>query len=352
MAKIIGQVESLKSLKAELINRNVKRFSSVGDINRFIKDFPKEKQNILKYHEDSLIKELKQKNDRIFENEKKVEVVKDFESFKLNARIEKYIKSKSVLENKRGFFIIEVIAFIRKKILKRKIAYLQDNFDRIINKYFRKIKKEIDQDTNNVRYLSENKQKVILERSSPEIDKIEHEKKTVDELRTIIAGAVGESLVEKEIRKLSDDFTLINDYRLNFKPPIFNKKTKDRIFSIQLDHLLVSQSGIFILETKNWSKKSIQSLDLRSPVDQIIRTSYAMFIVANNNISLNKHHWGKKQIPIRSVIVMINEKPKFDFKYVKIKQLKELNRYIEYFEPIFSRDEVESIANSLIRIRN
>ncbi|MDX5585446.1 MAG: nuclease-related domain-containing protein, partial [Aureibaculum sp.] len=165
-------------------------------------------------------------------------------------------------------------------------------------------------------------------------------------------GAVGESLVEKEIGKLSDDYTLINDYSLKFKPPIFNKKTNDRIYSIQLDHLLVSQAGIFILETKNWSKQSINSLDLRSPVDQIIRTSYALFVVANNKIHLDKHHWGAKQIPIRSIIVMIHAKPKEEFKYVKIKLLKELNSYIEYFDPILSRSEVESVANSLIRKSN
>ena len=32
-----------------------------------------------------------------------------------------------------------------------------------------------------------------------------------------------------------------------------DKTEKDRIFSIQIDHLLLSNSGIFIIETKNWS---------------------------------------------------------------------------------------------------
>ncbi len=49
---------------------------------------------------------------------------------------------------------------------------------------------------------------------------------------------------------------------------------------------------------------------------------------------------------------MINEKPNEEFKYVKIKQLKELNSYIERFDLILSKDEVESIANFLIRQRN
>ena len=352
MARIIGQVESLKSLRSELNRRNISRFSSVGDISRFIKEFPKEKQNILKCHEQLLIEELKQKSERIIENEKRVELVRNEETINLNTRIEDYIKRKSYLENRRRFFISNLIAFFKRKNLNKKITYLQDNYDLIINQSVRELKKKIYHDTNSLNYLSENKQKEIIDRSSPEIEKLEFAKNSIDELRTLIAGAVGESLVEKEISKLSDDFTLINDYSLKFKPPIYNKKTKDRIYSIQLDHLLVSRSGLFILETKNWSKESIKSLDLRSPVEQIIRTSYALFIVANNEIHLNKHHWGAKQIPIRSIIVMINEKPKAEFKYVKIKQLNELNSYIEYFDPILSREEVESVAKSLIRQRN
>jgi len=352
MAKIIGQVESLKSLRTELNKRNIYRFNSVGDINRFNREFTNEKQNIFKSHEDLLNEEIKQKTNRIIENENKLELAKNDELIKLNTRIDNYKERKLILERRRVFLIGKVIVYFKIKKLKRKIAYLQDNFDQIINDSLRSIKKEIYDDSRRLKYISENKPKVILERSKDEIAEIEYAKKNVDELRTLISGAIGESLVEKEIRKLSDDYILINDYRMKFKPPIYNKKTDDRIYSIQLDHLLVSKSGIFILETKNWSKRSINSLDLRSPVDQIIRTSYALFRVVNSKIQLNKHHWGTKQIPIRNIIVMIKEKPKNEFKYVKIRQLKELNNYLKYFDPIFSQSEVDSVASYLVEKRN
>ena len=71
MAKIIGQVESLKSLRTELNKRNIYRFNSVGDINWFNSEFTNEKQNILKSHEDLLNGEIKQKTNRIIENENK-----------------------------------------------------------------------------------------------------------------------------------------------------------------------------------------------------------------------------------------------------------------------------------------
>ena len=82
----------------------------------------------------------------------------------------------------------------------------------------------------------------------------------VDGLYALIAGAIGENSTVNELQKLSDNYYLINDFSAKFNPPIYNKKDKDRIFSVQIDHLLICQSGVFLLETKNWSKKSIKSL--------------------------------------------------------------------------------------------
>ncbi|MDB9800159.1 NERD domain-containing protein, partial [bacterium] len=201
-------------------------------------------------------------------------------------------------------------------------------------------------------YYLEKKEKIILERGSQDTKELAFTKEVVEELYNLIAGAVGENLVVKEIQKLPDEYFLFNNFSMEFNPPIFNRKENDRIYSIQIDHLLVSNSGIFILETKNWSKESIKNLDLRSPIKQITRTSYALFVLLNSeseydDINLHDHHWGNKQIPIRNIIVMINEKPNEKFKYVKVKTLNELNGYVTYFEPIFNNAEVESISNYL-----
>ncbi len=179
----------------------------------------------------------------------------------------------------------------------------------------------------------------------------------VEGLQSLIAGAIGENLVEKELKKLSDKFILINDFSIEFESPIYYKKENETIFSIQIDHLLVTNSGIFNIETKNWSKKSIESLDLRSPVKQIMRASHALFVTLNRDrkrrgINFKRHHWGDKQLPLRNIIVMINERPKEKFKYVQVKTLNELNRYITYFEQIFNDSEVKSISEYLKMIKN
>jgi len=44
---------------------------------------------------------------------------------------------------------------------------------------------------------------------------------------------------------------------------------------------------------------------------------------------------------------MTNEKPKEEFKHVKVLSLKELNGYIKYFDQTFNETEVKSIFDYL-----
>ena len=151
----------------------------------------------------------------------------------------------------------------------------------------------------------------------------------------------------KEIKKLSDDYALINDFNLSFSRPIFYKKQNQRIYSVQIDHLLISKAGIFVIETKNWSKSSVNTISLRSPIEQIERSNFALYVYISENITLNEHHWGEQRVPIRNLIVMINNKPRGQFKYVSVKLLRELNDYIKYFEPVLTDKQFNRIVTEL-----
>ena len=96
-------------------------------------------------------------------------------------------------------------------------------------------------------------------------------------------------------------------------------------------------------------------MSLRSPVEQVKRTSFALFYLLNNersnyHLRLNQHHWGDKKIPIKNLIVLTSTKPKEEFQYVKILTIDELIGYIKYFKPIFSPDETKSIADMILHI--
>jgi len=292
MTIVAGKIEPLKKLK-EILNENgITRFNSIGEINTFINNYESEKKEIPKIIKKTLDEEI--------------------------TKLEE--TSKQTIEKSNKNLFNKILYYLKIKILTNKKSTLEKKFEKIISKRCTKSYKELD-----------------------------FTKEVVDGLYTLIAGAVGENSTVNELQKLSDSYYLINDFSVEFNPPIYNKKENDRIFSIQIDHLLICQSGVFLLETKNWSKHSIKNLDLRSPVEQILRTSYALFVLLNSetNISLARHHWGSKKIPIRNIIVMINEKPKEEFKHVKVLSLNELNGYIKYFDPIFNDTEVKSIFDYL-----
>lgn len=292
MTIVSGKIEPLKKLK-EILNENgITRFNSIGEINTFIKNYDSEKKEIPKTIKNSLDEEIKQLEET----------------------------SKQAIEKSNKNLFNKILFYLKVKILTDKKLTLEKNYE-----------------------------KVISTRCMESYRELDFTKDIIDGLYTLIAGAIGENSVVNELKKLSDNYYLINDFSVEFNPPIYNKKENDRIFSVQIDHLLICQSGVFLLETKNWSKKSIKNLDLRSPVEQILRTSYALFVLLNSesNISLARHHWGSKKISIRNIIVMTNEKPKEEFKHVKVLSLNKLNGYIKYFDHIFSEAEVENIFNYL-----
>ena len=153
---------------------------------------------------------------------------------------------------------------------------------------------------------------------------------------------------------LLDDYFLINDFSVSFSPAIYNRKENDYIGSVQI---LVGPSGLFVIETKNWSEKSLKNLSLRSPVEQIKRSSFALFYLLNNEMSkyylhLDRHHWGKKKVPIKNLIVLTTVQPKEEFQYVKILTVNELVCYVTYFKPVFSSTETDRIAEMIYELTN
>jgi hypothetical protein len=65
---------------------------------------------------------------------------------------------------------------------------------------------------------------------------------------------------------------------------IFFNAMNQRI-SVQIDHLLVSPFGVFLIETKNWSDQSLNNLSLRSPVQQIKELSCTQLLAIITGVS-------------------------------------------------------------------
>lgn len=359
MTVVEGQIASLKKLTEVLREKGITRFNSVGDINRFVNNYETEKQQLrsrLEAELDAGIQAMRSSLTRYQQDCEELTASIRNEITHTLQELDAEIKRAKDKSARSLFYSILYCLKIRR--LSRRRSKLERNSESIIKKKTRAMEDKVRRLQSEIADCLMHRTDIILERYRKCSQDLVHTKEVVDGLHTLIAGAIGENAVVNVLKQLSDDYYLFNDFSLDFNPPIYNKKEGDRIFSIQIDHLLVCQSGVFILETKNWSKRSIESLDLRSPVTQIFRTNFALYVLLNsdsalNSIQLDRHHWGSKKIPIRNVIVMINERPKADFKHVKVLTLSELNGYIQYFEPLLSGPEVTRIFEylSILRLR-
>ena len=358
MALVYGQIESLKQIRKTLDQKGITRFNSIGDLNKFIKNYDNEKEEIFFKIEHDFDLELEVLQTKGIVLQRNYDTLKENAETKLKDRIGKLRQKCERLSSiQANNAIMELAYWYQLQFLLGEKFILEKSFNLIISIQTYRSKKSLKPIREKINALAANRQSIISTRCESKFKELEYTKNVVTDLNPLIAGAIGESLVEKELKKLSDTYVLFNDFSLVFKKPIYNKKENDRIFSIQIDHLLVTGAGIFNIETKNWSKESIARPDLRSPIKQIQRSSFAMFVILNHSEQgasriLRRHHWGEKKLPIWNIVAMINNKPKGEFKFVTIKKVNELNGYIDSFEPIFDDSEVKTISNYLNKIKN
>lgn len=62
-------------------------------------------------------------------------------------------------------------------------------------------------------------------------------------------GKNAEQQVSKVLRHLGSEYKVFDD--VMFKLPNYNKKSKDNIRTTQIDHIVVSPYGVFVIETKS-----------------------------------------------------------------------------------------------------
>jgi len=347
MARIIGKIESLKSLKSELENNGITRFNSVKGINDFLSNYNSERLVILNNASDKLEKEYFETNTNLKQRIQDKSEQINLETKKIDNQISILHTKIDSINAKDAHLLKKLISRIRLYFLRNQSNYFAKNKTKLISLTVNDITRNIKNDKHFIKKYETEKQKLIEKRSKSEIKKLEYTRNVLEDSKNLISGAIGENLVVKEIEKLSDDYVLINDFNLSFSRPIFYKKQNQRIYSVQIDHLLISKAGIFVIETKNWSKSSVNTISLRSPIEQIERSNFALFVYISENITLKEHHWGEQRVPIRNLIVMINNKPSGQFKYVSVKLLRELNDYIKYFEPVLTDKQFNKIVTEL-----
>ena len=358
MCRTYNMIGSLTTLKSHLEENNIHDFKSLKEVIDFRSSYSTFRQQLISNHEKLIEKEKTMLNTDLPQLDMSIEIQKQQAEQRLISEIDKLKQQLNFLTNDRSTNLFQKLTKnFRQWSYKRQLRHKEHNFDIEVIKSIDKLVDIRHAKSKRYQFIISQFNIAVEESSQTALSEIERKKSVIDKLSSFIYGALGEQKVVKTLEALSDEYFLINDFAVSFSPAIYNRQENDYIKSIQIDHLLVAPSGIFLIETKNWSEKSLENLSLRSPVQQIKRTSFVLFKLLNNEMSnyhlhLDKHHWGDKKISIRNLIVLTNTKPKEEFQYVKILTLNELLGYVNYFRPTFTNIETQRIADYLINVNN
>ncbi len=193
-----------------------------------------------------------------------------------------------------------------------------------------------------------------------EVDaKLSHIKKVIDRLVHLIEspeykGALGEIKMHKTLSYLPNTYYVFHDVKI--KMDKWLRYDGKPLYSAQLDHLVVGPTGVYVIETKNWSKEFISKnfqKDEYGPYEQIKRGSYVLYRHLNrlkygNVFQQFKYFIDNNNINVKSIIAIVDSKiPTNANTKARILFLNKVNNYILGNKEILSKEIIEIIAKNL-----
>ncbi len=356
MCTTYQKIGSLTTLKQQLEQQGIHEFRSLKEVMHFQKSYATLRQQLVAEHEKliaaekgSLVLELSRLAVELQQQKQESVIRLTHELEELKKRLERVESAAASSFFKRLLFAS------KRRDISHAIEYAEYYFDSKVAASVAVIEREQHQKNSRLQFIESQFNEAVEQSARQRLQELDRKNTVINSLNNYIYGALGEQKVVKVLEQLPDDYYLINDFSVTFSPALYNRKNDDYIMSVQIDHLLVGPSGVFIIETKNWSQQSMENLSLRSPIAQIRRASYALFYLLNSersyyHLELNGHHWGSKKIPLKSLIVLTRSKPTTEFQYVKVLTLEELLHHVRYLPPVFSSNEIKKIAERLLRI--
>jgi hypothetical protein len=155
-------------------------------------------------------------------------------------------------------------------------------------------------------------------------------------------GALGEEEVINTLRKLPDTYYILNEIHIKLTKGIRWNKYAEYVKSAQIDHVVIGETGVFLIETKNWKEMKLTSVH-NSPHKQIDRAGMLFWVIQQK-----RFHKPYKSF---NLVVTIQDLPKYNYKYVYQLPLVELNEFILTRKYQLKIREIEQIKNWLRNLR-
>jgi len=153
------------------------------------------------------------------------------------------------------------------------------------------------------------------------------------------AGAKGENKVIDKLSQLSNEYHVLCGVRIEL-PHFISYSGKKDLGSAQIDFVVVSKKGVYVIEVKNWSDDFVDQGDYFSPHEQAGRAGRLLWHVLKSWRSSPK---------VTSVILSIKGNIKYDpnYKVVFVTNINKINDFLENRQNALSLKEVEKIVKKL-----
>ena len=153
------------------------------------------------------------------------------------------------------------------------------------------------------------------------------------------AGAKGENQVIEKLSQLSDEYHVLCGVRIVLSHYISYNGEKN-LKSAQMDFVVVSKKGVYMIEVKNWSDSYVDQQNYFSPHEQAGRAGRLLWHVLKS--------W-RKAPRVTSVVLSIKGNIKYDpnYKVVFVASIKNINKFLENREDVLSEKEVKKIIKKL-----
>jgi len=133
-----------------------------------------------------------------------------------------------------------------------------------------------------------------------------------------LAGAEAELAVIDRLRTLPSSAVVFNDVRL--KATRYIRFNGVALISAQIDHVVLTPAGVFVIETKRWSPRFVESGRFHNPFDQVSRANYLCY-------DLLRGKFGKTRV--RSILACDGSLPDPPREsYIKVIRPERLTSYI------------------------
>ena len=154
------------------------------------------------------------------------------------------------------------------------------------------------------------------------------------------AGAKGEMLALEKLLELPDDYHVFCGVNKDLGKYITYRRRRD-LKSAQMDFVVVSKRGVVIIEVKNWSAKYYKNHYGLRPHEQVDRAGRVLWI------KLKSSWFRPKDPPVTSVLLSIQGSIGNDpnYGYVVVKNLNDINSYIQNKQEQFSEKEVKRLID-------